>query len=186
MNPAEQVLQYHIRIGHDVPLGKYCLLPGDPGRCAAIAAHFDDPVHQTTNREYCTWTGTLLGQPVSVCSTGIGGPSAVIALEGQIKRLMESFHILSGKKTDYTEMLDNSLSTLSRSIIDETVASLSVQPSRLTAEEKMAVISALEGQGVFDAKGAVAQVAGKLGISEPTVYRYLKKVRGEKQTNRPR
>ena len=81
MNPAEQVLQYHIRIGHDVPLGKYCLLPGDPGRCAAIAAHFDDPVHQTTNREYCTWTGTLLGQPVSVCSTGIGGPSAVIALE---------------------------------------------------------------------------------------------------------
>ena len=78
MNPAEQVLQYHIRIGHDVPLGKYCLLPGDPGRCAAIAAHFDDPVHQTTNREYCTWTGTLLGQPVSVCSTGIGGPSAVI------------------------------------------------------------------------------------------------------------
>ena len=113
-------------------------------------------------------------------------PSAVIALEGQIKRLMESFHILSGKKTDYTEMLDNSLSTLSRSIIDETVASLSVQPSRLTAEEKMAVISALEGQGVFDAKGAVAQVAGKLGISEPTVYRYLKKVRGEKQTNRPR
>ena len=81
MNPAEQVLQYHIRIGRDVPLGKYCLLPGDPGRCAAIAAHFDDPVHQTTNREYCTWTGTLLGQPVSVCSTGIGGPSAVIALE---------------------------------------------------------------------------------------------------------
>ena len=81
MNPAEQVLHYHIRIGRDVPLGKYCLLPGDPGRCAAIAAHFDDPVHQTTNREYCTWTGTLLGQPVSVCSTGIGGPSAVIALE---------------------------------------------------------------------------------------------------------
>ena len=81
MNPAEQVLQYHIQLGRDVPVGKYCLLPGDPGRCAAIAAHFDDPVHQMTNREYCTWTGTLLGQPVSVCSTGIGGPSAVIAIE---------------------------------------------------------------------------------------------------------
>ena len=81
MNPAEQVLQYHIQLGRDVPVGKYCLLPGDPGRCAAIAAHFDDPVHQMTNREYCTWTGTLLGQPVSVCSTGIGGPSASIAME---------------------------------------------------------------------------------------------------------
>ena len=30
MNPAEQVLQYHIQLGRDVPLGKYCLLPGDP------------------------------------------------------------------------------------------------------------------------------------------------------------
>ena len=61
MNPAEQVLQYHIRLGHDVPLGKYCLLPGDPGRCAAIAAHFDDPVHQTTNREYVYLDGHAAG-----------------------------------------------------------------------------------------------------------------------------
>ena len=52
MNPAEQVLQYHIQLGRDVPLGKYCLLPGDPGRCAAIAAHFDNPVHQMTNRAF--------------------------------------------------------------------------------------------------------------------------------------
>ena len=33
------------------------------------------------NREYCIYTGTLLGEKVSVCSTGIGGPSAVIAME---------------------------------------------------------------------------------------------------------
>lgn len=81
MKPSEQNLQYHIQLSRDVPVGKYCILPGDPGRCEAIAAHFDNPVHRMTNREYCTWTGTLLGEPVSVCSTGIGGPSAAIAME---------------------------------------------------------------------------------------------------------
>lgn len=72
--------QYHINcLPGDV--GRYCLLPGDPGRCEKIAAYFDNPVHVITNREYNTWTGTLLGEKVSVCSTGIGGPSAVIAME---------------------------------------------------------------------------------------------------------
>ena len=61
--------------------GKYCLLPGDPGRCEAIAAYFADPVKEAQNREFTTYSGTLLGQKVSVCSTGIGGPSACIALE---------------------------------------------------------------------------------------------------------
>ena len=73
-------VQFHIRCkAGDV--GRYCFLPGDPGRCEAIAAHFDNPVHVAQNREYNIYTGTLLGQKVSVCSTGIGGPSASIAME---------------------------------------------------------------------------------------------------------
>ena len=72
--------QYHIHcVQGDV--GRYCILPGDPGRCEAIAAHFDNPVHIGMNREYNIYTGTLLGEKVSVCSTGIGGPSASIAME---------------------------------------------------------------------------------------------------------
>ena len=72
--------QYHI---HCAPgeVGRYVILPGDPGRCASIAEHFDDPVLIAQNREYTTYTGTLLGEKVSVCSTGIGGPSASIAME---------------------------------------------------------------------------------------------------------
>ena len=72
--------QFHI---HCVPgdVGKYCFLPGDPGRCEAIASFFDNPVHIGMNREYNIYTGTLLGEKVSVCSTGIGGPSAAIAME---------------------------------------------------------------------------------------------------------
>lgn len=72
--------QFHIHcVEGDV--GRYVLLPGDPGRCEAIAKLFDHPVHIGMNREYNIYTGTLLGEKVSVCSTGIGGPSAAIAME---------------------------------------------------------------------------------------------------------
>ena len=72
--------QFHI---HCVPgdVGRYCLLPGDPGRCASIAALLDQPRHIGMNREFNIYTGTLLGQMVTVCSTGVGGPSAAIAME---------------------------------------------------------------------------------------------------------
>ena len=72
--------QFHIRCDAN-QVGRYCFLPGDPGRCEAIASYFDDPVHVGMNREYNIYTGTLLGEKVSVCSTGIGGPSAAIAME---------------------------------------------------------------------------------------------------------
>ena len=67
--------QYHVNLKRG-DVGKYVLLPGDPGRCEAIAALFDNPVHVTQNREYNTYTGTLDGVKVSVTSTGIGCPSA--------------------------------------------------------------------------------------------------------------
>ena len=82
--------QYHIQcVEGDV--GRYVLLPGDPGRCEAIAKHFDNPVHIGMNREYNIWTGTLLGEKVSVCSTGIGGPSAAIAMEELVKIGADTF-----------------------------------------------------------------------------------------------
>ena len=80
MNEQTRQRQFHIQCAQG-ETGGYCILPGDPGRCEAIARHFDSPVHVRTNREYVTFTGTLLGEKVSVVSTGIGGPSAAIAME---------------------------------------------------------------------------------------------------------
>lgn len=80
MDEQSRELQFHIQCAPG-QVGKYCILPGDPGRCEAIARYFDDPVHVQTNREYTTYTGTLLGEKVSAVSTGIGGPSAAIAME---------------------------------------------------------------------------------------------------------
>lgn len=72
--------QYHIAL-EPGQVGRYVLLPGDPGRCEHIARYFDDPHLVGQNREFVTYTGTLDGTAVSVTSTGIGGPSAVIAME---------------------------------------------------------------------------------------------------------
>ena len=72
--------QYHIGVGPE-DIGQYVILPGDPKRCAKIAAFFDNAVQVGDNREYVTYTGYLNGVKVSVTSTGIGGPSASIALE---------------------------------------------------------------------------------------------------------
>lgn len=71
---------YHIQVARG-EVGRYVILPGDPGRCQQIAAYFDDPQLVANNREYVTYTGTLDGEKVSVTSTGIGGPSAAIAVE---------------------------------------------------------------------------------------------------------
>ena len=72
--------EYHIQTAKG-QVGRYVILPGDPGRCEKIARYFDDPVLVAANREYTTYTGKLDGVPVSVTSTGIGGPSAAIAME---------------------------------------------------------------------------------------------------------
>ncbi len=72
--------QYHIGVGEG-DVGRYVLLPGDPKRCEKIAAYFDEPQLAGDSREFVTYTGYLDGVKVSVTSTGIGGPSASIAME---------------------------------------------------------------------------------------------------------
>lgn len=80
MKYAEEGLQYHIGLRYG-EVGKYVIMPGDPKRCAKIAKYFDNAELIADVREYVTYTGYLDGVKVSVTSTGIGGPSAAIALE---------------------------------------------------------------------------------------------------------
>ncbi len=72
--------EFHLKIKPG-DVGEYVILPGDPGRCEHIAQLFDDSHKVAANREFITYTGTLDDVKVSVVSTGIGGPSAAIALE---------------------------------------------------------------------------------------------------------
>lgn len=71
--------QYHTGVGPS-DIGKYIIMPGDPKRCEKIAKHFEDAKLVADVREFVTYTGFLDGEKVSVTSTGIGGPSAAIAM----------------------------------------------------------------------------------------------------------
>ena len=77
-------IQYHIGLRQG-EIGRYVILTGDPGRCPLIASYFKDAVMVGNNRDFVTYTGTLNGVKVSVASTGIGGPSAAIAMEDLAK-----------------------------------------------------------------------------------------------------
>lgn len=76
--------QYHIGL-REGDVGEFVILPGDPKRCEKIARYFDNAKLVADRREFVTYTGCLDGVKVSVTSTGIGGPSAAIALEELVK-----------------------------------------------------------------------------------------------------
>ncbi|MCQ2508046.1 MAG: uridine phosphorylase [Dorea sp.] len=82
--------QYHIQVGPG-DVGRYVILPGDPKRCAKIARYFDSAELIADNREFVTYTGYLDGVKVSVTSTGIGGPSASIAMEELVNAGADTF-----------------------------------------------------------------------------------------------
>lgn len=73
-------IQFHIKCKKG-DVGKYVILTGDPQRTDKIAKYLKNAYLVANNREYRVFTGELKGEKVSVCSTGIGGPSAAIAVE---------------------------------------------------------------------------------------------------------
>lgn len=83
-------IQFHLKVTSE-QVGKYAILPGDPARVEKIARYLDNAEFIASNREYTTYTGTLMGEKVSVVSTGIGGPSAAIAVEELIRCGVHTF-----------------------------------------------------------------------------------------------
>ena len=82
--------EYHIGLKKG-DVGRYVLLPGDPARTELIAKHFDNAREVAFTREYRTFTGTVDGIKVSTTSTGIGCPSAAIAIEELAKIGADTF-----------------------------------------------------------------------------------------------
>src|SRR5499427_1331022 len=89
---AEQTVprQYHIECAPG-DVGRYVLMPGDPGRVPLIASFLENAQKIAQHREYTTYTGWLDGEKVSVTSTGIGGPSTAIAVEELVKIGADTF-----------------------------------------------------------------------------------------------
>jgi uridine phosphorylase len=137
---ADEVL-YHVnmKVGD---VGRYVLLPGDPGRCELIAKYYDDAHFVTSHREFTTYTGTLLGEKVSVTSTGIGCPSTAIALEELILLGADTFIRVgtSGGMQPYLKV--GSLAIVTGAIRDEGT-SLQYMPVEFPAIADIDVVCAL-------------------------------------------
>lgn len=79
---APQEVLYHVGFcAADLQGAKWALLPGDPGRVQGLAESIGSARFITSHREYTSWLADLAGNPVLVCSTGMGGPSVAICLE---------------------------------------------------------------------------------------------------------
>lgn len=110
--------EYHIHLSQG-DIGRYVFLPGDPGRCEVIAAHFDNPRFVTSNREHTTWAGELDGAPVAVTSTGMGGPSTAIAVEELIHVGADTFMRVGTSGAMQPETLPGDIAVINAAIRDE-------------------------------------------------------------------
>ncbi len=118
--PSER--QHHIQVAKG-EVGRYVFLPGDPGRSEPIARLFDDPWLVAKNREYETWSGYLDGELVSVTSTGIGCPSASIAMEELVKVGSDTFIRVGTSGSMQPDVLPGTLGIISGAIRDEGTSS---------------------------------------------------------------
>ena len=150
--------QHHIHLSPG-DVGDYVLLPGDPGRCEVIARHLDGAVHIATNREYVTYTGTLDGVKVSVTSTGIGCPSAAIALEELVRVGAHTFIRVGTSGSIQPGTKSGELAIVTGAIRDEGTSS-HYMPIEFPALADLEVVEAL--QSVARATG----VAHRLGVTQ--------------------
>jgi uridine phosphorylase len=111
-------LQPHLHAGLG-DVGRYVFLPGDPARAELIAQRFESPRLVASNREFVTWSGTLAGVPVSATSTGIGGPSAAIAVEELAKLGADTFIRVGTSGAIQRDITTETLAVVQAAIRDE-------------------------------------------------------------------
>nr|WP_325179250.1 PAS domain-containing protein [uncultured Oscillibacter sp.] len=75
------------------------------------------------------------------------------------------------------ETFRNSTEAVAQDAVTHELERLGVPADRLTSEERLQIIDALEKSGIFLLKGAVKDVAAGLGCSQASVYRYLSHIR---------
>jgi uridine phosphorylase len=124
-------------------VGRYVLLPGDPGRTDVIAKYFEDAKLVATNREYRTFTGKLLGEKVSVVSTGIGCPSTAIAIEELVMIGADTFIRVGTSGGMQPEQEPGELAIVTGAIRDEGT-SLHYMPPEFPAVADIEVVVALQ------------------------------------------
>ncbi|PIT94838.1 uridine phosphorylase [Candidatus Falkowbacteria bacterium CG10_big_fil_rev_8_21_14_0_10_39_9] len=124
-------------------IAPYVLLPGDPGRVLRMAKLLDNPKEISFNREYRIVTGKYQGLPVTICSTGIGGPSTAIAIEELINLGAHTF-IRVGSCGACQKKIKIGEVVISDSVIREDHTCLDYVPLQFPAVANRHVLRALE------------------------------------------
>jgi uridine phosphorylase len=143
--------QYHIQLDKG-EVGKYVLLPGDPGRVPLIAQFFDSAQKVAESREFVTYTGEVAGIPISATSTGIGCPSAAICVE-ELARIGAEVFIRVGTAGSLQEHVGLGHLVISAGVVREEGTSRQYVPLSYPAVADLGVTTAL------------VEAAGKLGFA---------------------
>lgn len=98
---------------------------------------------------------------------------SVQQLKHVLNHLVEQFNLGIPKENALSENLDSPVESIMHARISEVINQIGITPSRMSIDEKIAVVQRLNESGVMSIKGAVAEVANQLSISVPTVYRYM-------------
>ena len=104
----------------------------------------------------------------------------ILVLSEHLSNLLHSFSLPQEEESSaYTENLDDSIPELSSNLIHSAILGYGIPSDAMHTADKLEILRSLEAQGVFQTKGSVGQVARELHISDPTVYRYLRRIRSE-------
>ena len=101
--------------------------------------------------------------------------SLVQEMNHSLHQLLKQFNLEQPVNSSYAEDLDTSVTDILQKRLSEIVQQFSVNPSQMTREEKISVVHQLSEEGLLSVKGMVSTIAQQLGISIPTLYRYLNK-----------
>ena len=137
----ETLLQYHIEMKPG-DVGRYVLMPGDPGRVPVIASFLDGATQVAENREHRSFTGTLDNVPVSVTSTGVGGPSTAIAIEELAKIGADTFIRVGTSGIVHDSVLPGDLIVVTSAVRDEGTA-MQYMPMAFPAVAALDVVACL-------------------------------------------
>lgn len=102
-----------------------------------------------------------------------------INIDGYIKLKNELDKFINFGNMEHTEEFPNSLEEIANEYIDSAIKDSGVNPDNMTTDEKINIIKVLNERDAFSYKGMVFNVAKRLYVSEPTIYRYLNKIKKE-------
>ena len=100
--------------------------------------------------------------------------TAAKALQRDLEKLLAGANMIPAAPSEETvEEFDDSITALVKEKIQAAMDDVGINPQHMTVKEKKRVVMMLKRQGVTRMKGAVAEIAMRLDISIPTVYRYM-------------